>query len=66
MEYHNERFTRLWIFTSGTQGKGENKISYNTEVTQRYIIEWEEQEKEAALGKCQDWRLMKEKISTKR
>jgi len=26
MEYQNERFTRLWIFTSGTQGKGENKI----------------------------------------
>ena len=26
MEYHNERFTRLWIFISGTQGKDENKI----------------------------------------
>lgn len=36
MEYHNERFTRLWIFTSGTQGKGENKIKVIIQRLPRY------------------------------
>lgn len=29
-EYHNERFTRLWRCTSGTQGKGQSKVRVMT------------------------------------